>query len=143
MAIKKGDMVTIHYTGKFEGGEVFDSSEGKEPLQFKVGEGRMIKGMDEGVVGMEKGQQKKIMIMPSEAYGDVQQQLIQQIPKNALPEQIKKDVKEGMYLRLQDPQGNVIPCRITKVDENTVTLDLNHPLAAKILHFDVKVVDVS
>ncbi len=141
--IKQGDTVSIHYTGKLENGEIFDSSEGKEPLQFKVGEGRMIKGIEESVMGMEKGQQKKIKIMPSEAYGDVQQNLIQQIPKNALPEQIQKDVKEGMFLQLQDPQGQVIPVRITKVEGSTVTLNLNHPLAGKVLDFEVKIADIS
>lgn len=141
--VKKGDTIRINYTGTLEGGEKFDSSEGREPLQFMVGEGRVIKGMDEGVIGMEVGKEKTIVAQPADAYGERQQELVQEIPKNALPEQLRAQAKEGMVLRLQDPTGRAMPARITKTSENTITLDLNHPLAGKVLNFTVKVVSIA
>ncbi len=137
--VEKGDKVRIHYTGTFESGEKFDSSEGREPLEFTVGEGKIIKGFDEEVVSMEVGQEKNIVIQPAEGYGDVHPELIQEVPKNALPDDMREQMKEGMYLRLQDPEGKVIPARVTKVTTNTITVDLNHPLAGKVLKFSIKV----
>lgn len=139
MEIKQGNTIKVEYTGILEDGSVFDSSEGKEPLEFKVGSGQIIKGFDEAVIGMSKDESKKIKIKPEEAYGNVREELKQKVPKNSLPQDKQPEV--GMQLILNSPQGQ-IPARISEVSENDVTIDFNHPLAGKELNFDIKIVDI-
>jgi len=141
MPIKKGDKVKVHYTGKLEEGTVFDSSEGKEPLEFEVGSGMIIKGFDDAVMGMEKGDEKEITLKPEEAYGDINPQLMKKVPKEQLPKE--PEPKVGMMLALGTPDGQQIPARIAEVSDNEVTIDINHPLAGKTLIFKIKVVDFS
>tara|TARA_Y100000310_G_C20704139_1_gene833304 strand:+ start:3506 stop:3934 length:429 start_codon:yes stop_codon:yes gene_type:complete len=142
MAVKKGDKVKIDYTGTFEDGTVFDSSEkhGK-PLEFEVGSGNIIKGLDNAIVGMEKGIEKDVKIPPAEAYGDHNPSMLKKVPKAQFPPD--KEVKAGMMLRLQSPDGQQIPVKVAEVTETEVTLDLNHPLAGKTLNFKVKVVELA
>lgn len=142
MAIKKGSKVKLEYTGTLEDGTVFDSSEkhGKL-LEFEVGAGKVILGLDNALIGMEKDQEKEIKLEPSEAYGAQNPQLVQKIPKEKFPKE--PEPKVGMMLGVQLPNGTQAPVRITEIEENTITLDLNHPLAGKTLTFKIKVVDFS
>lgn len=141
MAIKKGDKIKVEYEGKLEDGTVFDSSEKHgQPLEFEVGGGQLIKGFDEAVVGMEKGQEKEITLEPADAYGEHKDELIKDIPKDQLPE---GDPKPGMMLGVTLPNGMQMPAKITDVKDDKITIDLNHPLAGKKLVFKIKVVDVA
>lgn len=142
MPIQKGNKVKVDYEGRFESGEVFDSSkhgDHSHPLEFEVGSGQVIKGFDDAVIGMEKGEEKEFKIAPKEAYGEPDQRLIQKVPKSMLPP--GQQPKEGMMLILQGPNGGQIPARIKEVESDTITLDLNHPLAGKTLIFKIKVID--
>ncbi|MBD3249649.1 peptidylprolyl isomerase [Candidatus Woesearchaeota archaeon] len=141
MPIKKGDKVKVEYTGKLENGEVFDTSEGKEPLEFEVGSGKIIKGFDDALIGMEKNQEKDISLKPEEAYGEPKEELVKKLPKDKLPQD--QDPKPGMMLFMKTPDGKQFPAKIKGVDDKEVTIDLNHPLAGKTLNFNIKVVDVS
>ena len=141
MKVKKGDTVKVDYTGSFEGGEVFDTSEGKQPLEFVVGEGRVIKGFDDAVVGMEKGKEKEVSIEPKDAYGEARPEMKKEIPRENLPKD--QEPKEGMVLVLQAPTGQQMPAKIIKVTKKGVTIDLNHPLAGKKLNFKLKIVEIN
>jgi len=111
-----------------------------EPLEFEVGSGQIIKGFDDAVIGMKKGEEKEIKISPSEAYGEVNPELIKKIPKDNLPP--GQEPQPGMMLVLGTPDGRRIPAKITEVTDKDVTIDLNHPLAGKTLNFKIKVVDI-
>ena len=142
MVVKKGSKVKIEYTGTLDDGTVFDSSEkhGK-PLEFEIGAGMVIPGFEKAIMKMKKGEENKITLKPAEAYGDPNPQLVKKIPKDQLPKD--KELKPGMLLGIGLPTGQQIPARITAVDDKEVTLDLNHPLAGKTLHFKIKLVDFS
>jgi len=138
MTVKKGDKIKVEYTGSLEDGTVFDTSEGKEPLEFEVGSGQIIKGFDEAVIGMKKGEEKTINIKPEDAYGPQNAQLTKKIPKSQLPQD--QEPKPGMVLGIQTPDGQQIPARIVEVSKEDITIDLNHPLAGKTLTFKIKIV---
>ena len=141
MAINKGDKVVLEYEGKLENGEVFDSSErAGQPLEFTAGEGKVIKGFDDAVIGMKKGEEKEFSIKPEEAYGPIRDELKKEVPKNAV--KADKELQEGMILVMATPEGQQIPLRIGEVKEDTVVLDMNHPLAGKTLNFKIKIIDV-
>ena len=138
---QSGNTVKIEYTGTLEDGTVFDSSDKQgKPLEFKLGTGKVIKGFDVAIVGMETGEEKEITLKPADAYGEPNPQLHKVVPKDKLPP--GKDVKEGMVLGMQLPDGRQLPARVIKVGENDVTIDVNHPLAGKTLHFKLKLVDI-
>ncbi|AGA78670.1 FKBP-type peptidyl-prolyl cis-trans isomerase [Echinicola vietnamensis] len=136
----KGSTVKVHYTGKLKDGTVFDSSENREPLQFTVGDGNMIKGFDTAVSGMEVGQDKSITIPCAEAYGDKRDDMMIDVPVEQVPADIKPEV--GMDLSIQNQQGQPVPVKVVHVDEQKITLDANHPLAGEDLVFDIKLVEV-
>jgi peptidylprolyl isomerase len=138
---KKGDTISVHYTGTFEDGKVFDSSEGKLPLQFEVGKGEVIKGFDDAVLGMDVNEEKEITIKPEEAYGKREEKLVQHVPRAVFGENAYK-LKAGVVLGLKDPSGRTINASVADVSEDKVTLDLNHPLAGKTLKFKIKVVEI-
>ena len=137
---QKGDTVRVHYTGRLEDGNVFDSSDGGEPLEFQVGSGQVIPGFDEGVRGMSVGDKKTIEIKADDAYGQRVEQLVNQIPRAGLnlggtqPE-------VGMNLIMHVADGQEIPITITEVTDTHVTLDANHPLAGEKLIFEVERVE--
>lgn len=137
MAIKKGDKVKIDYKGTLDDGSVFDTSEGKQPVEFEVGTGQVIKGFETAVEGMAKGDSKQIKLKPEEAYGQPDPKLVQKVPKDKLPE----EAKPGMMLMVTLPQGQQIPAKIKEMDDKEAVIDLNHPLSGKNLNFDIKVVD--
>jgi FKBP-type peptidyl-prolyl cis-trans isomerase 2 len=142
MAIKEGDKVKIEYTGTLEDGTVFDSSEkhGK-PLEFEVGAKQIIKGFENAVVGMEKGEEKEFKLQPEEGYGPHNPQLIKKVPRDKLPPE--PEPKAGMMIALGTPDGKQFPARITEVTDAEITIDLNHPLAGKVLNFKIKVVEIA
>ena len=141
MPVKKGDKIKVDYTGTLEDGIVFDTSEGKQPLEFEVGAGKLIKGFDNGVIGMEKGEEKDIKIEPTEAYGDSNPEMVKKFPKESLPKE--QEPKPGMMLVVNTPDGKQFPAKITEVGDKEVTIDLNHPLAGKTLNFKVKIVEIT
>lgn len=141
MAVKKGDKIKVEYTGTLKDGTVFDSSEKHgQPLEFEVGAGQLIKGFDEAVIGMEQGEEKEITIEPADAYGEKKDELVRELPKEQFPKD--QEIKEGMFLAVGLPDGKQLPAQVVGVGDDTITLDMNHPLAGKELHFKLKVVDV-
>ena len=143
MVVKKGDKISVDYEGRFENGEVFDSSrhgDHSHPLGFEVGLNQVIKGFDDAVIGMKIGDEKEIKILPSDAYGEIDQKLIQEIPKSILPK--GKEPKEGMVLMMNDSDAGQVHARIIKILGDKVTLDLNHPLAGKTLIFKIKILEI-
>lgn len=138
MKIENGKKVKVHYTGKHVSGEVFDTSEGREPLAFTVGEGMMIKGFEAGLMGMETGEKKTVEIEPSEAYGETREDLFTEVDKTQLPE----GTTEGQTLQAMTEQGP-INVTVKEFKEDVAVLDMNHPLAGKKLVFDLEVVEVA
>lgn len=139
--VKKGDTVKVHYHGKLNNGETFDTSEGREPLEFEVGSGNVIAGFDNGVLEMKPGEKKTLDIPVEEAYGNRNDELILEFPKDKLPEDLKPEV--GMQLQLSSQDGQVYPVIVTEVkEEGGVVLDANHPLAGQALVFDIELVDI-
>jgi FKBP-type peptidyl-prolyl cis-trans isomerase 2 len=137
---KKGDTVKVHYHGKLTDGTTFDSSAGRDPLEFEVGAGMMIKGFDDGIVDMIVGEKKTISISPEDAYGLSDPDNIIEFPISNFPEDMKPAV--GMQLNMRDNTGNTFPVVISEVKEEIVLLDANHPLAGKELIFDIELVDI-
>lgn len=141
MQAKHGDKVKVHYTGKFRGNQVFDSSKDREPIMFTIGSGEIIAGFEKAVIGMNPGEQKTIQVNSDEAYGPVLNELITQVEKNKIPPHIH--LEEGTLLQIGDQQeGPTAIVRIAKIDNNTVTLDANHPLAGKDLIFEIKLLEI-
>lgn len=137
---KNGDKVRIHYTGKLDDGTQFDTSEGRDPLEFQLGDGGIIPGFEKAVDGMEVGESKSVTIAPEDAYGPRHEQLVQDVPKSALPDDIEPAV--GMQLQSQTPDGQPMHLVVTAVSDEAITVDGNHPLAGKNLNFDIKLVDI-
>lgn len=139
MPVKKGDKIKVDYTGTLEDGSTFDSTAGKEPIEFEVGAGQLIKGFDEAVVGMKKGEEKDITITADQAYGDHREELIQKVPREQLPKD--QEPKKDMFLMVGLPNGQQFPAKIVDVTKDIVSIDMNHPLAGKNLKFKIKVVE--
>ena len=138
---KKGQTVSVHYVGTFDDGTEFDSSrERNEAISFEVGSGQLLSGFDSAVSGMKIGEVKKIKLEPEEAYGNVNPNAFQDVPHSNFPPDFSFEV-DGM-VRAQDPQGDSIVARIDKIDNDTVTLDFNHPLAGKSLNFEIELLSV-
>ncbi|RLE14619.1 peptidylprolyl isomerase [Candidatus Aerophobetes bacterium] len=138
MPVKKGDMVRLHFSGRLKNGKVFASTEGKEPLEFEAGVGEILPGIDEEVIGMEKNEEKEITLPPEKAFGKRKKELIRNVEKDRFK---GKMVKVGEWITVQLPSGYTIPAHVTKVGEDKITLDLNHPLAGKEIIFKIRVVD--
>ena len=139
-AAKNGDTVNIHYTGTLADGSVFDSSEGRDPLEFEVGSGMIIDGLDNAIPGMTVGEKKIVKIPSDEAYGDVNPDARQGIPRDQFPNSIPMEV--GTQLQMQGPDGNAIMVSIAEVGEVEIILDANHALAGKELTFDFEIVSI-
>jgi peptidylprolyl isomerase len=138
---KSGDTVKVHYSGRLTDGTTFDSSEGRDPLEFKVGNGDVIKGFDEGVTGMSVGDKKTVHIPANEAYGQKDDNRIVEFPRENFPADLEPEV--GMQLNMTNGSGQVIPVVIIGVGNESVTLDANHPLAGEDLIFDIELVDIA
>tara|TARA_R110002094_G_scaffold191712_1_gene165986 strand:- start:1347 stop:1778 length:432 start_codon:yes stop_codon:yes gene_type:complete len=138
--VKSGDKVSIHYTGTLLDGTTFDSSEGREPLAFEVGSGEIIPGLDQALPGMTVGDKKVVKIACVDAYGPLNPEMRQAVPRQGIPDDIPLEI--GTQLQMQTPDGQAMPVMVVDVDEATVTLDANHPLAGKDLQFDIELVDI-
>ncbi len=140
MKVTKGRKVSVHYRGTLDDGAEFDSSEGREPLEFVAGEGDLIPGFEKAVFGMEPGQRKKVTLEPEDAYGPYEGDLVIEGPRNAFPEgELKVGASYTVHLR----GGEEAVGRVVRIEKETVALDFNHPLAGKRLTFHVRVVSVT
>ncbi|MEO6646016.1 MAG: peptidylprolyl isomerase [Chitinophagaceae bacterium] len=139
--VKNGDTVRVHYEGRLIDGSTFDSSEGREPLEFEVGSGMVIKGFDDGVLGMKAGDKKTLNIPAEEAYGDINPEMLYEFPKEHLPKDMEFEV--GMGLNMTNELGEVIQVVVTEIKEEFITLDRNHPLAGESLIFDIELVEIA
>src|SRR5690606_20512529 len=139
--VKSGDKVKVHYHGKLTSGETFDTSEGRDPLEFTVGSGQVIKGFDDALVNMSVGEKKNVQIPVNEAYGERREDMVVQDPRQRFPEDMTPEV--GMQLHMSDNMGNNFPVIITEVQDELVILDANHPLAGQDLIFDLELVSIA
>lgn len=137
---KSGDTVKIHYTGTLDDGTQFDSSQGRDPLEFEVGSGQVIPGFDKAVEGMTVGDSKSVRIEADEAYGPRHEQLVQQVDRSLLPNDLNPEA--GMALQSSSPDGQVTQFVVTDVSDENITVDANHPLAGQALSFDIELVDI-
>jgi peptidylprolyl isomerase len=138
--VKTGDLVKVHYTGKLTNGEQFDSSIGREPLEFTVGAGMMIKGFDAAMPGMAVGDKKVVNIPAADAYGEIDETAIIPFPKTNVPADMKLEV--GQQLTLSNEQGQPFPVVVKSIGEDIIELDANHFLAGKELVFDIELVQI-
>jgi peptidylprolyl isomerase len=139
--IQDGDYVSVHYTGKLPGGEVFDSSHGKKPLEIQVGAGAVIPGFDNALRGMGENESKKFTLDPEEAYGQRDENMERSFLRTDLPEGM--DPKVGDTLALKTPSGEQVPVWVSESGENEIKIDMNHPLAGKTLTFEIQVMTIS
>lgn len=137
---KEGDTVHVHYTGKLKDGTVFDTSEEREPLSFKIGEERVIPGFEKAVVGMEPGDTKTKELPPEQAYGEHREDMVMELERDQLPDNLEPKVGQQLQLRMQN--GQEVPVVITELGEESVTIDANHPLAGKDLVFEIELVEI-
>ena len=138
--VKEGDVVKVHYTGKLINGEQFDSSVGREPLEFTVGAGQMIKGFDDAMPGMNLGEKKTINIAPEDAYGPRSEEAIIEFPKENVPADMK--LEPGMPLTLSNQDGQPVQVIVVDVKDEVIVLDANHSLAGQELVFDIELVEI-
>jgi peptidylprolyl isomerase len=138
---KKGDSVKIHYTGQLDDGTVFDTSQDKDPLEFTLGEGKLIPGFEEAVEGMKVGEEKKAEIPADHAYGPRRDDLLLSVPKEQLPDGLDPEV--GQHLQMNPGDGRTVVVEVKDVTDEEVILDANHPLAGKDLTFEIQVVDIA
>lgn len=138
---QRGDTVKVHYTGKLDDGTVFDSSIDREPLEFTLGQGGIIPGFEQAVLGMSTGESKTETIPSENAYGPYVEEMVLTVDRQQMPPEIEPQV--GQQLHLQQPDGQMIPVMITDVSNSTVTLDANHPLAGENLTFDIQLVEIA
>ncbi len=138
---KQGDTVKVHYTGKLPDGTVFDSSAQREPLEFSIGAGQVIPGFENAVVGMSPGDSKTQQVASGEAYGPYRDEMVAAISRQQIPEDLP--IAVGQQLQLQNSTGQVMPVFVTAVEDETVTLDGNHPLAGQDLVFDIELLELS
>jgi peptidylprolyl isomerase len=138
---KHGDTVKVHYTGKLDDGTVFDSSAEREPLEFTIGQGNIIPGFEQAVVGMNLGDSKTEVIPIERAYGPYLEEMVVTIDRQQMPADMDPEI--GQQLQIQQPDGQVIPVVITEISGSAVTLDANHPLAGEALTFDIQLVEIA
>ncbi|QFZ54921.1 peptidylprolyl isomerase [Oceanihabitans sp. IOP_32] len=138
--VKENDTVRVHYTGKLSNGQVFDSSLEREPLEVTLGQGMLIPGFEKGIIDMELNEKKTINIPCAEAYGDVQEDLMYEVKKEQLPQDMAPEV--GMGLASKDEQGREVQFRVAEVKEDSIIVDANHPLAGHDLTFDLELVEI-
>ncbi len=138
--VKTGDTVRIHYRGTLQDGTQFDSSEGRDPLQFQVGSGQIIPGLDKALPGMAVGEKKTVAVVADEAYGQRNPDASHAVPRGQIPDNIPLEV--GTALQMRSPDGRAIAVTVVEVTDETVTLDANHPLAGKDLTFEIELVAI-
>lgn len=136
----EGDTVRVHYTGTLDDGEQFDSSRGGDPLEFKLGDGNLIGGFEAAVTGMEPGEVRSVRIEAEDGYGPHREELLLEVERERLPEGLEPEV--GQPLQMQDGDGNRFVVQVTAVEDASITLDGNHPLAGKDLNFEIELVEI-
>ncbi len=139
--VENGMFVSVNYTGTLDNGEVFDSSEGRQPLEFQTGTGQLIKGFEDAVMGMSLNEKKEFTLSPQEAYGERDENQKHEFPRADLPSGV--DPKLGDTVAFSTPQGQRVPAKLIEMDDEKLTFDLNHPLAGKSLTFSIEVVGIS
>ncbi|MFW5951769.1 MAG: FKBP-type peptidyl-prolyl cis-trans isomerase [Gemmatimonadota bacterium] len=137
---QQGDTVAVHYTGKLDDGEVFDSSKERDPLEFQVGGGQVIPGFDRAVDGLEVGESREVRLEPEEAYGEPREDLVVSVERNQFPDEAEPQV--GQHVQVQVAPGQSRVATIQEIGDDAITLDLNHPLAGKALNFEVELVEI-
>lgn len=137
---KEGDIVKVNYTGKLEDGTVFDTSQDREPLTFTIGEGKVIPGFEQAVTSMEPGDSKTETLAPEQAYGPRRDDMVMEMERDQIPDNV--EAQEGQELQLRLQNGQTVPVVITDLSDESVTIDANHPLAGKTLVFDIELIDV-
>jgi FKBP-type peptidyl-prolyl cis-trans isomerase SlyD len=137
--VKDGSVVSLQYTLTGEDGKAIESNKGKEPLKYTQGQRQIVPGLEREMAGMKVGGEKRVKVKPEDGYGKIDPNAFQEIPKDQIP---PEGLKVGAVLGARSPQGQVIPVRVHQIKDQTVVLDLNHPMAGKTLVFDVKVLDV-
>jgi peptidylprolyl isomerase len=138
---KDGDKVKVHYTGQLENGDVFDSSKQRDPLEFVIGSGNVLPGFENGIIDMEVGDSKRITISPEEGYGEKREELVVTVMRNEFPDHIAPAV--GQQLQIKQEKGDILNVNITALDEESITLDANHPLAGHTLLFEVELMEIA
>ena len=139
--VKTGQFVSVHYKGTLQNGEVFDTSEGRHPLEVQIGEGQIISGFENALMGMSLNEKKVFTLEPEEAYGQKDESLTHSFPRADVPAETNPEV--GQTVALCSSEGQQVPALITEMDDEKVVLDLNHPLAGQTLTFDIEVVGIS
>lgn len=139
-AAKKDNIVKVHYTGKLDNGKVFDSSKDREPLEFKIGEGRLIPGFENGVLGMKLNETKTITIPSVEAYGEKKSELMVEVSKQQLPDDLTPELGMELVSRGEDGREQIV--KVAEINPDTIVIDANHPLAGEDLTFEIKLVDI-
>lgn len=139
--VENGDFVSVHYKGTLQSGEVFDTSEGRHPMEVEMGSGQVITGFEKALMGMAVNEKKVFTLDPEEAYGHRDESLTHSFARSEVPAEM--DVEVGQTVALSSPEGRQVPAQIVEADEQKVVVDLNHPLAGKTLTFDVEIVGIS
>jgi FKBP-type peptidyl-prolyl cis-trans isomerase 2 len=137
---KKGDTVKVHYTGTLDDESIFDSSRERSPMEFTIGAGNLIEGFEKGVLGMTIGETRTVKIPPEEGYGNRDENLITQIDRTYLPQSVEPAI--GQQLQVKQPDGKTFVVWITDLDDQTVTIDANHPLAGENLNFEIELTEI-
>lgn len=139
--VKNGLFVSVEYKGTLENGEVFDTSQGRQPLEIQIGSGQLIKGFESALMGMALNEKKSFTLAPEDAYGERDDELTRAFDRSEVPPGMPLEL--GQTIALRSPQGQSIPAKVTQLDEKSVVVDLNHPLAGETLNFDIEVVGIS
>lgn len=139
--VKAGDKVKVHYTGTLEDGETFDSSEGREAFEFTLGQNMVIPGFEKAVLGLAVGNETTVTLSPDDAYGNPMPEMVTPLPREQLPAELSPEV--GMMLQANAPDGSVMQVQIKEVNDDTITVDANHPLAGKTLTFQIRLVEIT
>ncbi|RPH51194.1 MAG: peptidylprolyl isomerase [Desulfobacteraceae bacterium] len=137
---KGGDTIKVHYTGRLTDGTIFDSSKKRNPLEFRIGSGSLIPGFENGIIGMAVGDTKTVTIPDNEGYGPKNEDLVVQVKRENLPDDIAPEI--GQMLQMSQPDGHFLNVMVTEVDALSVTLDANHPLAGKTLLFEIELIEI-
>jgi len=137
---KNGDTVRVKFTGTLEDGVQFDTTDGRDPMEFTIGAEQVIAGFDQAVIGMTPGEVKKIVLAPEQAYGYRDPQIVDTVPRQAIPQEIK--LAEGLVLEAKQEDGQTFGFTVVDFNETTVTLDANHPLAGETLNFDIELLEI-
>ena len=138
---KLGDTVKIHFTGKLQDETVIETSKDGDPLEFKIGDGKVIPGLEQGVIGMAAGDRKTIAISPEDAFGQPQEDLVVDINTSEFPKDV--ELAEGVYLNIESSDGKEFKAKVVEIKGDTVTLDANHPLAGLPINYDVELLEIN